>query len=158
MDLAEDLDKNNKSNTLEITLDVELSTDALESNEKEFSDAEEFQQLEKNERKDSEENIKTNEDRLEKTMEDVKLEKEKQNEEGVQEESKSSEETNKDKVCTDLHWRTAAKNDLIVSVLLFKHKIWYGNVCTGNKTDENGQKNRHKNTRCTWEPGIIWME
>ena len=264
VDLAEDLDKNNKSNTLEITLDVELSTDALESNEKEFSaealvslmmlinlihqiskkmdrtqgeersmtvdlaeanekefsaealiskkmdrtqgeersmtvdpaealakgsiatanngytlditldvgktaiDAEEFQQLEKNERKDSEENIKTNEDRLEKTMEDVKLEKEKQNEEGVQEESKSSEETNKDKVCTDLHWRTAAKNDLIVSVLLLKHKTirqitkWYGNAqekdlykSDQNKTDEAGQKIRQeKNTRCTWEPGL----
>ena len=115
------------------------------------------ERTEKNERNDE----KSNEDRLEKTMEDAELEKgfeEKQNEEGVQEESKSSEETNKDKVCTDLHWRTAAKNDLIVSVLLFKHKIWYGNVCTGNKTDENGQKNRHKNTRCTWEPGIIWME
>ena len=37
MDLAEDLDKNNhkenESNTLEITLDVEFSTEALESNE-----------------------------------------------------------------------------------------------------------------------------
>ena len=110
-------------------------------------------------------------------MEDVELEKnepkgfeEKQNEEGVQEfeeESKSSEETNKDKVCTDLHWRTAAKNDLIVSVLLLKHKTnrqitkWAQDLYKSdqNKTDETGQKIRQeKNTRCTWEPGIIWME
>ena len=176
------------------------------------------ERTEKNELQESEENEKSNEDRnieLEKTIDDIELEKnernelkgfeEKQNEEGVQEveeesNKQSSEEnrkpTNKDrnKVCTDtaykkykdnisLHRRTAAKNDLIVKQILlsklFKHKTMrqitsrlklHGNAqvtCMGkdlykldqDKTDKTGQKNRHeKSTRCTWEPGIVWME
>ena len=94
------------------------------------------------------------EDRLEKTMEDVELEKGFEEKQGVQE-SKSSKETNKDKVCTDLHRRTTAENDLIVALLLKTNRQitkWHENAQDLYKS-ENGQK-----TRSTWEPGIIWME
>ena len=87
------------------------------------------------------------EDRLEKTMEDVELEKGFEEKQGVQE-SKSSKETNKDKVCTDLHRRTTAENDLIVALLLKTNRQitkWHGNA-------------QDLKIRSTWEPGIIWME
>ena len=186
---SEENEKSNEDRNIELgkTMeDVELEKNEPKGFEEKQNEEGVQEVEEESDKQSSEEKRKsTNKNKVCTDNAHKKHNEEKQNEEGVQdfeEESKqSSEETNKNKVCTDtaykryisLHRRTAAKNDLIVSVLLFKHKTmrqitkWYGNAqetCMGkdlyksdqNKTDKTGQKNRHeKNTRCTWEPGIM---
>ena len=155
MDLAEDLDKNDKEIQESDILHIEKDTDNKAAIDHDFN-IRTSQNMKDNDYKILEEcymTVDLAEDRLEKTMEDVELEKGFEEKQGVQE-SKSSKETNKDKVCTDLHRRTTAENDLIVALLLKNRQItkWHENAQDLYKS-ENGQK-----IRSTWEPGIIWME